>query len=86
MDDLGFKPTNQIPMKQKRYSKYTTFLDKVKRSKRVYVKTFENSKKASSVASSLRTHIRSHHFDGINVTVRNNQVFVFSDESVKENV
>lgn len=85
MDDLGFKPTNQIPSVTTRHSKYTDFINKVKRSKRVYVKTFESSKKASSVASSLRTHIRSHHFDGINVTVRNNQVFVFSDESVKEN-
>lgn len=85
MDDLGFKPTNQIPTAAKRKSKYTAFLNKVKKSKRVYVKTFENNKKASIKAASFRTHIRAHHLDGINVTVRGNQLFVFSDESVKEN-
>ena len=85
MDDLGFKPTNQIPSKQMRYSKYTAFLDKVKKSKRVYVKTFESNKQASIKASSFRTHIRAHHLDGINIAVRGNQMFVFSDESVKEN-
>lgn len=81
MDDMGFKPTNQIPTTTKRKSKYTDFLNKVKRSKRVYVKTFETSKQASIKASSFRTHIRAHHLDGINVTVRGNQLFVFSDEA-----
>ena len=81
MDDLGFKATNQIPQKQKRHSKYTDFLNKVKRSKRVYVKKFDDRNKARRMASTLRNHIKSHHVEDIEVVVRDTELFVFNSNN-----
>ncbi len=86
MDDLGFKSTNQIPPKQKRYSKYTAFLDKVKRSKRVYVKKFDDKNQANRMASALRTHIRSHHIKDVEVVMRGMELFVFSSDNREEEI
>lgn len=80
MDDLGFKTTKQMPPKQKRKSKYTDFLNKVKKSKRIYVKAFDDKKKAHSKAVYLRKLIESHHIEGVEVVVRDCKMFVFSKD------
>lgn len=86
MDNLGFKTTDQVPPKQKKYSKYTAFLDKVKRSKRVYVKKFDDKTKANRMASTIRTHIRSHHIKGIEVVIRGTELFVFNSDNREEEI
>lgn len=86
MDDLGFKAINQMPPKQRRHSKYADFLNKVKRSKRVYVKKFDERNKARQMASALRAHIRSHHVEDVEVIVRDAEVFVFNSNNRKEEV
>ena len=86
MDDLGFKATNQMPPKQNRHSKYTAFLDKVKRSKRVYVKKFDDRNKARCMASTLRAHSKSHHIEDVEVIVRDTELFVFNSNNREEEI
>ena len=86
MDDLGFKAINQMPPKQRRHSKYTAFLDKVKRSKRVYVKKFDDRNKTRQMASALRAHIKSHQVEDVEVIVRDMEVFVFNSNNREEEI